>query len=53
MVSTPEGFIDNITISPGPLVIEKNPSTSKSFRQFTEVLDVKKKTASRQLGAEK
>ena len=53
MVSTPEGFTDNITISPGPYVTGKNPSARKSLYQFTEFLDAKQKTVVRRLDASK
>ena len=45
MVSTHEGFTDKITMPPFPSVTVKYPSARKSLRQFTEVLDVKQKTA--------
>ena len=50
MVSTPKGFSDNITIPPGSSVTDKKNSAIKSLHQFTEVLDVKKKTVVRRLG---
>ena len=45
MVSTTEVFNENSLMSPGPYVTVKHPSASKSLRQFTELLDVKNKTA--------
>ena len=53
MVSTPDKFIDNSPMSPGPPMIVKNYSARKSLRLFTEFLDVKKKTAICQVGAAK
>ena len=53
MVSTLEVFTDNSPMSPGPSVSSKNPSTRKSLRQFTEVLDFKHRTDVRGLCAEK
>ena len=38
-------------MSPGPSVNVNNPSARKSLHQFSEVLDVKKKTAICRLGA--
>ena len=45
MVSTPEIFIDNSTMSPGPTIIVKNCSARKSLRLFIEMLGVKNKTS--------
>ena len=45
MVSTPEKFTNNSTMSPRPSVTVRNPSARKSLRIFTEVLDVKNKTS--------
>ena len=42
MVSTPNIFIDNSAISPGPSMIVKNCKARKSLPIFTEVLGVKK-----------
>ena len=53
IVSTPEWFTDNIPMAPGPYVTIKNPSSSKSLRQFFEVLDTKQNTAVHRLGADK
>ena len=50
MVSTTEICTDNIPMSPGPSVFSQKPSAKKSLRQFTEVLDVKKKCTTRRLG---
>ena len=43
MVSTPEGFTDNITISPIKLPPVKKPSAQKSLCIFTNILYVNKK----------
>ena len=51
MFYTTDGFTDNNLNSPDPLVTVKVPSASKSIRQFTKLLHVKKKTAVRRLGA--
>ena len=51
MVSTPEGVTDNITnvsITSKPF---KKPSASKSLCLFTNILDVKPKTAKRRIVA--
>ena len=53
LVSTPERFTYNSTISPGTYVTVRNPSAIKPLRLFTEVLYVKKKTVFRQVGAAK
>ena len=50
MVSTPERFTDNSPIPPGPSVTIINPSAAKSLHLFTEVLDVKNKSAVRRVG---
>ena len=52
-MSTPDKFTDNSPIPPGPPMIVKKCSASKSLRLFTEVFDVKKKTAVRRVGAAK
>ena len=49
MVSTPEIFIDNSSILPGPPMIVKKCSAIKPLRLFTEGLYVKNKTAVRRL----
>ena len=41
MVSTPEIFFENSSMSPSPSVNVKNPSARKSICVFTEVFDVK------------
>ena len=53
MVSTPERFIDNSPMSPGPTMVVKKFSARKSLHIFSKFLDVKKKTAARQVGAAK
>ena len=53
MVSNLEGFTDNSSMSPSPLMAVKNISARKSIRQFTELLEGKNKTASCRLGAAK
>ena len=53
MVSTTEVFNENILMPPGPYVNVKHPSESKSLRQFTELLDFKKKTSGCRLYAVK
>ena len=50
LVSTPYKFNNNSTIPPGPSVTIINTSTIKSLRLFTEILDVKNKTAVQQVG---
>ena len=45
IVYTPEWFTDNRTISSVPCVPLKQPNVRKSLRQFSEILDVKPKTA--------
>ena len=53
MVSTPEIFTYNSPMSPCPYVAVKNTSSIKSLHIFTGVLDVKQKTAVRQVCAAK
>ena len=53
MVSTPEEFSDNSSMPPRPYVTVKKTSARKSLYQFSEVLGVKKRTATRRLGAAK
>ena len=53
MFSTPEGFTDNGTISPGFPVTVKNPISNKSLHKFSEVSDVKQKTDIRRLDSDK
>ena len=53
VVSILEIFTDNIPMSPGPYVTVKNPSAKKSLRLFTELFDVKNKSAVRQVGGSK
>ena len=53
MVSTPEGFTNNSPISPMTPTQVKKPSASKSLCLFTNILDVKKKTAICRVGAAK
>ena len=50
MVSTPEGFTNDSTIYPMTSKPVKKPSTRKSLCLFTNILDVKKKTDTRQVG---
>ena len=50
MVSSPEGFTDNITMSPGPSVTVKTPSAKKPIRLFTEAWYVKKDNSVRRVG---
>ena len=50
MVSNPEGFTDNSSMSSGPYTTVKKPSARKALRQFLEVLDVKHRTSARRLG---
>ena len=53
MVSNPEGFTNNSPI----YTMESSPTKKTSFRKslciFTNIFDVKKKTATRQVGAAK
>ena len=53
MVSTPKIFTDNSPISPGTPMIVKKCSAKKSLYRFTEVFDVKKKTAIQRIGVAK
>ena len=53
MVSTTEGFTNNSTRSPMTPTPVKKPSARKSLCFFTNILDVKKKTAIRQVRAAK
>ena len=53
MVSTPEGFTDNIPLSPGPYLFSKNSIARKSLSQFIEVLDIEQNNAARRLSAVK
>ena len=53
MVSTPEGFTDSNPIPHGPSVPVKQPNTSKSICQLSEILNVKPKTYVRRLCAPK
>ena len=53
MVYTPEGFTDCSPISPMTSAQVKKPSARKSLCLFTNILEVKKKTATRRVGAAK
>ena len=53
MVSNPEGFTNNSPIPPRKSPPVKKPSAQKSLCMFTNILEVKKKTAYRQVGAAK
>ena len=53
MVSTPLGFTENSPIQFGQSDPVKQHSKRKLLRQFTETLDIKPKTAFRQLRASK
>ena len=53
MVSTTERSTYNSTFSPGPPMIFRNAGARKSISIFTGVLDVKRKTAARRVGADK
>ena len=53
MVYTPEGFTNNIPISPMTSTPVKKPSARKPLCLFTNILDMKKKTATRRFGAAK
>ena len=53
MVSTTECFTNNSPISPMTPTPVNKPSDSKSLCIFTKILDVKKKTAICQVGADK
>ena len=53
LLSTPEGFTDNspnVHMTSTPV---KKPSASKSLCLFTNIFDVKKKTAKHRIGAAK
>ena len=53
MVSTTEVFNDNITMSYEQYILFKNPSMRKSLCQFSEILEIKRKTDLRRLCAAK
>ena len=53
MVFTTEGFTENSTISPRTSTSVKKSSSLKSLCMFTNVLEVKTKTAYLRVGAEK
>ena len=53
MVSTPEGFTDKIPISSMTSTPLKKQSSWKSLCLFTNIFEVKKKTAYRRFGAAK
>ena len=53
MISTPEGFSENIIMSSGPSVSIKQPKYIKSLCQFATTLDFKPKTAVHRLCADK
>ena len=53
MVSTPEGFTNNTPIYPMTPPTLKKPSAGKSLCLFTNILDVRNKTAKRRVGAAK
>ena len=53
MVSTPEVFTNDSTISPTTSTPVKKPSARKSLCLFTNILDAKKEAATRQFGAAK
>ena len=53
MVSTLEGVTDNSPNAPMTSTPVKKPSASKSLCLFTNILNVKPKTAKRRIGAEK
>ena len=53
MVSTPEGFTNNSTIYPMTSTPVKKPSARKPLCLFTNILDVKKKSATCRVGAAK
>ena len=50
MLSNPEGFNDNIPMSPGTYMTFKKTSSRKTLNQFSEVLDVNQKTPVGRLG---
>ena len=49
MIFTPKGFTDNSPISPMKLTPVKKPSARKSLCLFTNILNVKNKTATRRV----
>ena len=53
MISTPEGFTNNITISTMKSTPVKKPSSWKSLCMFTNFLDVNKMTSYSRVGAAK
>ena len=53
MVSTPEGFNNDSPISPMKSTPSKKSSARRLVCIFTNILDVNKKTATRQVGASK
>ena len=53
MVYTTEGFTDDSPISPMKSIPVKKPRARKSLCLFTNILDVKKKTATCRVGAAK
>ena len=53
MISTTEVFTDNSPRSPMTLTPAKKVSARKSLYILTNILDAKKKTATRQIGAAK
>ena len=53
MVSTPKIFTDNSPMPPGTSMIGRNPISRNSLCIFTEVLGVKNRTATYQVGAAK
>ena len=53
MVSTPEGYNDNIPMTPNPSVSTNNHIARKSLRQFTETFYIKHKTVFCRFSADK
>ena len=53
MVSTPKMFINNSPIYPMKSTLVMKPSARKSMCMFTNILEVKKKTAYRQVACAK
>ena len=53
MVSIPGGFTDNSPIPPITPTSVNNPSDRNPLCLFTNILDVKKRTANRQVEADK
>ena len=53
MVSNPEGVTDDSPNVPMTSTTVKNPRASKSLCLFTNILNVKKKTAERRVGSAK